>query len=237
MWKVFEALAMPALAAMLIAYLIGSMSFSIIFTKKFSNADIRSMGSGNAGMTNVLRSVGAKAAVFTTICDFAKCVVASLIGKAIFQHTCTANNFPPYYIQYGVFLAGFACVVGHIYPIYFGFHGGKGILSTSALMLVLDWRIFVVAISVFIVTLIITKIISISSILAAASFPFSTFIFFYYDYCNRISAYGPYSMLYVWITTAIALLFSVILIWRHKANIKRLRNGTEKRITVKHKDA
>jgi glycerol-3-phosphate acyltransferase PlsY len=233
-----EIFALPALGAVAIAYLLGSVSSSIIFTKLFcNNTDIRSMGSGNAGMTNVLRSVGAKAAVFTSILDFAKCAVAALIGRTIFQYVCTANAAPAYFIQYGAFLAGLACVLGHIYPVYFGFRGGKGILSTSALMLVLDWRIFVIAISVFVVTLLITKIISISSILAAASFPISTFFTSYYDYTTRSSGYGVLPASYVAVMTTVAFLFAVILIWKHRANIKRLKNGTEKKVSVKHKQA
>lgn len=229
--------AFPALAAAVIGYLLGSISSSIIFTKIFGNdTDIRSVGSGNAGMTNVLRSVGAKAAIFTSIFDFAKCIVAALIGRSIFQSVCIANGAPAYLIQYGTFLAGLACVLGHIYPVYFGFRGGKGILSTSALMLVLDWRIFVIAISVFVVTLLITKIISISSILAAASFPISTFFTSFYDYTTRSSGFGTLPASYVAVTTAVAFLFAVILIGKHRANIKRLKEGTEKKISVKHKN-
>ena len=227
--------ALPALATAVIAYLIGSVSFSIIFTRIFDHdTDIRNLGSGNAGMTNVLRSVGARAATFTTICDFGKCAGAVVIGRLIFQSVCTANGLPSYYTQYGAFLAGFTCVLGHIYPLYFGFRGGKGILSTSALMLVLDWRIFVVAISVWAVTMVLTRIVSLASILAAASFPVSTFLFFYYDYATGSSAFGTLPIAYVWITTAIAFCFAAILIWKHRENIRRLRNGTEKRITVKH---
>ena len=226
---------LPALAVAVVAYLFGSVSSSIIFARKFgNNVDIRSVGSGNAGMTNVLRSIGAKAAVFTTIFDFGKCAVSVLIGRIVFQYVCTANALPAYYVQYGAFLAGLACVLGHIFPIYFGFRGGKGILSTSALMLVLDWRIFLVAISVFAITLIITHIISLSSILAAVSFPISTFLFSFYDYSTKSSWYGVLPVSYIWIMTLTALVFSIILISKHRANIERLRNGTEKKITVKH---
>lgn len=233
----FGIFALPALAVVVIGYLLGSVSSSIIFTKIFgNNTDIRNMGSGNAGMTNVLRSVGAKAAIFTSILDFAKCVAAALIGHAIFQYVCAANGAPTYIIEYGAFLAGFACVLGHIFPVYFGFRGGKGILSTSALMLVLDWRIFVIAISVFVVTLLISKIISISSILAAASFPISAFLTSYYDFSSKSSAYGALPISYVVIMTSFALLFAVILIGKHHANIRRLIEGTEKKVSVKHKE-
>ena len=107
-------------------------------------------------------------------------------------------------------------------------------LSTSALMLVLDWRIFVVAISVWAVTMILSRIVSLSSILAAASFPVSTFIFSYLDYHSKVSQFGVLPISYLWITTAIALGFAVILIWKHRANIVRLKNGTEKKMSIKH---
>jgi glycerol-3-phosphate acyltransferase PlsY len=228
--------ALPGLAVAVVGYLLGSISSAVIFTKLFcNNTDIRSMGSGNAGMTNVLRSVGAKAAIFTSILDFAKCLIASYLGRAVFQSVCSANGVPSYVVQFGTLLAGFACVIGHIFPIYFGFRGGKGILSTSALMLVLDWRIFIIAVSVFVVTLLITKIISISSILAAASFPVTAFLTTYADYLSRTSRFGTLPISYVVVTTAVALLFAVILIGKHGPNIKRLREGTENRVSVKHK--
>lgn len=227
---------LPAIAALVISYLLGSISSSIIVTKRFGKTDIRTMGSGNAGMTNVLRSVGAKAAIYTSILDVAKCVLASLIGRLIFQYVCNANAAPSYLVQYGTLLAGFACVLGHIYPLYFGFRGGKGILSTAAMMTVLDWRIFVIAVSVFVVTLLITKIISISSILAAVSFPISAFLTTYYDYSTKSSGFGALPVSYVVVVTAFGLAFATLLILKHKANIIRLKNGTEKKVSVKHKN-
>lgn len=228
---------LPAVAVAVIGYLLGSISSSIIFTKKFSNTDIRTMGSGNAGMTNVLRSVGAKAAVYTSILDFAKCAVSSLIGRQVFQYICNANSAPSYLIQYGILIAGFACVLGHIYPLYFDFRGGKGILSTAAMMLILDWRIFVFAVFVFVVTLLATKIISISSIFAAISFPISAFLTTYYDYSTKSSAFGELPVSYMIVVTAFALVFAALLVYKHKANIIRLKNGTEKKVSVKHKDS
>lgn len=227
---------LPAVAAVVLGYLLGSVSSSIIFTKIFgNNTDIRTMGSGNAGMTNVLRSVGAKAAIFTSILDFAKCVAASLIGRLIFQYVVNANAAPSYLVQYGTLLAGLACVLGHIYPLYFGFRGGKGILSTSAMMVVLDWRIFVFAVSVFVITLLISKIISISSIFAAASFPISAFLTTYYDYSTRSSGFGQLPVSYIAVVTGFGFFFAALLIYKHKANIIRLKNGTEKKVSVKHK--
>ena len=141
---------LPGLVSAVIAYLLGSISFSIIFTRLLANhQDIRTMGSGNAGMTNVLRSVGKLAAFLTFICDFAKGALAVLIARTIFQYVCTANGFPLSWAQYGTYLAGLAAILGHIYPVYFGFRGGKGVLTTAAMMLVLDWRVFLCTLVVF----------------------------------------------------------------------------------------
>jgi acyl phosphate:glycerol-3-phosphate acyltransferase len=228
--------AVPALAVMAIAYLLGSISFSIIFTRMFDNhVDIRTMGSGNAGLTNVLRSVGAKAAACTLVCDFAKGGASVCIGKAIFQYVCTVHGVPVYAAQYGAYLAGLACILGHIYPIYFNFRGGKGILSTSAMLAFVDWRLFLAALSVFAVVLAISKIVSLSSICGALSFPVFNFLFSYFiDYRMGQSVYGAIPISYVWATTALSAVTAAILVMKHRSNICRLKNGTEKKFSVKH---
>ncbi len=229
--------AIPSVLVAVVAYLLGSLSFSIIFTKLFDHdTDIRSLGSGNAGATNVLRSVGAKAAVFTFIFDFAKGAVSVIIGRYFFQYIGTLVGAPAVTMYYGAYIAGVFCVIGHIFPIYFGFKGGKGVLTSAAMIALIDWRVFIIVISVFIILLLITKIVSLSSIIAAAMFPVSTFIItFFIDYRGGGSAAGPVSLSYVLITTAIALLMAVILIVKHKTNIERIISGTEKKITVHRK--
>lgn len=229
--------ALPSLFVAVISYLLGSISFSIIFTKVFEhNTDIRKLGSGNAGATNVLRSVGPKAAAFTFIFDFAKGAVSVMIGRAVFQYFCSLTAAPLIATQYGAYLAGVVCVIGHIFPIYFGFKGGKGVLTSAAMIALIDWRVFAIVIPVFIIFLLITKIVSLSSMIAAAMFPVSTFLITYFvDYRGGRSALGPVSLSYVLVTTAIALLMAVVLITEHKTNIERLKNGTEKKLSVHHK--
>ena len=135
-----------------IAYLLGSISFSIIFTKLFSHKqDIRTMGSGNAGATNVLRSVGPKAAICTFIFDFAKGILSVFIGRQLFAYMTTFTSIEGIgsgeLIQYGAYIAGFCCAMGHIFPIFFGFKGGKGVLTSWAIIALIDWRAFVMAVS------------------------------------------------------------------------------------------
>jgi len=137
------------IAALLAAYLIGSISFSIIITSRVANKDIRTMGSGNAGFTNVLRSIGWGPAIATILLDFAKGLLAVAIGGMLFR-TFTVNGIPSAeLVSYGKYIAGFACILGHMYPIYYGFKGGKGVVTSLALMAIADWRVFLVCLATF----------------------------------------------------------------------------------------
>lgn len=240
MMQYLKDFALPSILVAVVSYLLGSLSFSIIFTKLFShNTDIRSMGSGNAGATNVLRSVGPKAAIFTFIFDFAKGAISVLIGRYVFQYVCTVIGNPDFAFQcgqYGAYIGGVLCVIGHIFPIYFGFKGGKGVLTSAAMIALIDVRVFAIAISVFIIVFAITKIVSLASICGAAAFPIATFfITFFVDYHAGSSAGGSITLTYVIATTSIAFLMAVILIVKHKSNIQRILNGTEKKLTINHK--
>jgi acyl phosphate:glycerol-3-phosphate acyltransferase len=227
--------ALPTVIVAIISYLLGSISFSIIFTKLFNNVDIRTMGSGNAGATNVLRSVGTKAAIFTFIFDFLKGAISVIIGKAVFGYFCDMAGASPMIVQYGAYIAGMACVIGHIYPIYFGFKGGKGVLTSAAMIALIDWRVFIVVISIFIIVFLITRIVSLSSMLAAGSFPIATFLITYFlDYRN--GGMSPeVTLTYVWVTSVIALIMALTIIYEHRSNIERIKNGTEKKLTINHK--
>lgn len=226
---------LPALAVCAISYLLGSVSFSILFTRLFdNNTDIRTLGSGNAGLTNVLRSVGMKAALCTLIFDFAKGAVSVFLAKEIFRYACSLSGAPLYTVKYGAYLAGLACIIGHIYPLYFHFRGGKGVLSAAAMLAFVDWRFFVVAIAVFAAVLAISKIVSLASIIGVATFPIANFLLVYFvDYRSGATPYGPVPLSYVWVTTAFALVTAAILILKHRTNIGRLISGTEKTFTIK----
>lgn len=215
------------------AYLIGSISFSILFTRLFCKVDIRTLGSGNAGLTNVLRSAGWKAGVLTLLFDFLKGAVSVLAGRAIFQYYCLQSGAPAYYEQYGVLVAGLMCVLGHVYPVYFHFKGGKGVLSSAAVVAFFDWRLFAMVFMVFAVVFAMSKIVSLSSIIAAFSFPVWHWLtLFLWDY--RVgSTYGILPGSYLWITTALTMILSGLLIYKHHSNIARLKNGTEKQFSLK----
>lgn len=217
---------------MLISYLLGSLSFSIISTKKFHHMDIRTKGSGNAGLTNVIRSSSKKAAILTLIGDFLKGVLAATLGKYVFLAFINSGNDSFIVMQLGAFLAGICCLIGHVYPCFFGFKGGKGVLTASAIILVIDWRVFIAVILVFVVVLLFSKIVSLGSICAALSFPiFNFLITFFIDYNNCPVEYKQNALTYTLISTVLALIIGVAVTYLHKENIKRLLSGQEKRIS------
>ena len=137
----FGSLILPLLLSALVGYLLGSISFAILLTKAFAHEDVRAHGSGNAGATNVLRVAGKKASALTFLLDFCKCVASVLVGYFLVKHACVANGVDPEMARLGMYAAGFCCMIGHMYPLYFGFRGGKGVVTTAAMMLLLDWRV------------------------------------------------------------------------------------------------
>lgn len=218
----------------ILGYLIGSVSFSILFTRRFKNKlDIRDLGSGNAGFTNVLRSVGFGPAVLTMLGDFGKGILACWLGRIIFSQI-NLDGVPQFcIIQYGTYIAGFACLIGHVYPCFFGFRGGKAVLTALSLLIMTDWRVAILALAVFLITVIITRLVSLGSILAAASYPILTFfITYYYDYLGskRSITFG-----YTIIVTTISTLVALFVIYKHKKNLLRILNGEEKKLTIASK--
>lgn len=217
-----------------IAYLFGSISFAVIFTKMSSRKDIRDMGSGNAGFTNVLRSVGVVPAVFTLVFDFLKGVIAGFVGSWFFSTIeCADVILADEIVVYGGLIGGVFAIIGHMYPVYFGFKGGKGIVTAAAMMAVTDWRVFLLIVATFLIMFFATRIISISSITCAALYGVYTFICtFFFDY-NMGN--GQFSLRYVIICTLFAFLLGAFVIIKHKENIQRLLKGEEKKLTVKKK--
>ena len=191
------------------------------------------MGSGNAGFTNVLRSVGKVPAIFTIVCDALKCVIAVIIGWFIFSFVSADSAAVSSDLSYiGKYIAGIFCIFGHSYPVYFNFKGGKGVVTAAGLMLSEDWRVFLLILTTFLLVFIFTKIISISSITCAVLYAVYRFIItFFVDYRGG----AGYSLSYVIISTAAALIIGVFVIVKHKENIGRLLRGEEKKITAKKK--
>lgn len=213
----------------LAGYLLGSISSSIIITKLFIKKDIRSFGSGNAGATNVLRSVGKTAAALTFVFDFLKCVAAVLAGRLIYM-VAESMGYVGLFAEYGVYFAGVCCFIGHIYPLYFHFRGGKGVVTAAAMIALTDWRVFLLLVLVFFGTFFIWRYVSLSSVLAAFSYPVATFAVTYLADYNGGPLQGDKPLTFVLVATAVALLMGGIVVWKHRENIKRLREGSEKKI-------
>ena len=195
----------------LIAYLLGSLSFAVIVSKIVAHDDVRKYGSKNAGMTNILRTYGKIPALFTLLGDFFKGVAAVFIARWIFS-AFGITIFDAGYI------AGFFALLGHLYPVYFGFKGGKGVLTSLGIILIVNPLVFLILLIIFIPVLIITKIVSLVSVTGALLYPIITVIV---DYCL---------MKPVLFDFLFSSLFAIIVIYKHKENIKRLLNGTERRI-------
>ena len=183
------------------AYLLGSLSFAIIVCRLTLHRDIRNYGSGNAGLTNAYRTMGAAKTLLVLFGDIAKGAVAISIGGMLAG-------------PIGKLIAGVFVILGHVFPVYFGFRGGKGVLVGATMLALFDWRIFLVAIALFILAVATTRWVSLGSILGAASFPVTMWIF-YQDA----------------LLTGIALAMGAAVIFMHRSNIRRILAGTENRFS------
>lgn len=219
-------LIMPFILSALASYLIGSISFSIIFTRLFLKTDVRDHGSGNAGTTNVLRTAGKLPALLTLVFDFLKAVAAVKIAQlllGIFQVDMSGNSQLLITVS---FVAGIFCILGHIYPAYFSFRGGKGALTAVALVALIDWRLFIIEIFIFAIVILITKYVSAGTVVAAIFYPITTLFLLKFLDNNT----------YAFLDALFALVIAAIVIYKHKANIKRLLNGTESKLGKNKKE-
>ena len=205
---------MYRLGALLIGYLLGGVQ-SAILVGRFKGIDIRAHGSGNAGTTNTIRVLGKKLGALVLIIDILKAVLAIGLSKWIFGAT-----HPNEMILIALY-SGIGAILGHSYPLFFGFKGGKGIATTAGTLIGIDFKLFLVAACVFLICFGITKIVSMSSLLMTASLPILISIM--YAGAGRIGI------------EALILAFAItgFTFYRHKANIKRLMNGTEAKLTSK----
>ena len=194
----------------LVAYLIGSISFAIIFSKKFAGFDVREKGSNNAGTTNVLRTVGKKAAALTLICDILKGVAAVLIAML------AANIWEETDAELLKYLAGLMAIIGHTFPVYYGFKGGKGVATSLGVLLVVNPQIGIICLVFALIIMIATRMVSLGSVLAATLFPILTVF--------MVDSFGA---------KVISILIALLVIFNHRSNIKRLKNGTENKISFK----
>ncbi len=202
-----------------IAYAIGSVNFSVILSKKIAGFDVREKGSGNAGTTNMLRSVGKGAAALTLLLDVLKGVIAIFIAKYVVGNIASDAN-----TAILVQLAGFFVVVGHTFPVFFGFKGGKGVATSLGVLLLVQPLIGGICLVFALVVMALTRMVSLGSIMAAILFPVLTIFITPDKYDYIASGYN-----YIFFGIAMAAL----VIFNHRSNLKRLYNGTENRLSFK----
>lgn len=199
-----------------IAYLIGSVNFSVLISKKMAGFDVREKGSGNAGTTNMLRSVGKKAAVITLICDILKGVIS--IAIAIIVGSIVKNLDKELLLQ----IAGIAVVLGHTFPIFFGFKGGKGVATSLGVLLMTNWQIGLICLVFALVLMALSKMVSLGSVGAAILFP----VLVLFIHTNFTVSEGSSYLIY-------SIILAVIVAFNHRSNIKRILNGTENKLSFK----
>lgn len=191
---------------LLVSYLLGCFNGSVMTSHFIIRDDVRQHGSGNAGLTNFYRTYGARYALCVIICDMGKTVLACLIGGYL-MHWVVGDW------TLGLLIAGIGCELGHMFPVFFGLRGGKGILSGGVLVLLLDWRVALIAWGLFAVLWLTTRYVSLGSIAATASMPVSVFLLMGHN----------------WLYTALSAAVAALVIWCHRGNIQRLLSGTEKK--------
>lgn len=212
-----------------ISYLLGSCNSSIIVVRLLKHEDIREHGSKNAGLTNTLRCYGKGPAALTLIGDLAKGIVAVLLSQLVCRLILGSDFSEKYFIDAQAigYIAGFFAILGHIFPVYYGFKGGKGVLVASSVLIVIDPLTFAIVIPFFILMVIITKYVSVGSISAAVAYPIITFCVNYFARGDALNK----ALLY----TAFTVCTGILLIYMHRANIQRLKAGTENKFSIKKK--
>lgn len=194
------------------SYLLGCVNGAIAASHLFCHDDVRRHGSGNAGLTNFYRTYGAKYALVVIAFDMLKAAAAVWLGSAVLDGLLGWGVAGEYY-------AALFCVIGHMFPAFYSFKGGKGILCSATLLLLLDWRIALVCWGLFALLWLTTRYVSLGSVCAALSFPVMTHLVF---------ADG--------MTTALSIIIASLVLWAHRGNIKRLLSGTENKFHF-HVDA
>ncbi len=193
------------------SYFLGCFNGAVIVSKYILRDDVRNHGSGNAGLTNFYRTFGGPLTAVVILCDVLKAVIAVLLGTGLLGSIINAPILGKYW-------AALFCLLGHMFPCMFKFKGGKGILSGGTIAIMVDWRIALVVWGGFLLLTILTRYVSLGSLWAGASFPFATWVFY------------PDPAIMV-----LGFLCGGLVVWQHRANIKRLLSGTENKFSLHRK--
>ena len=191
-----------------IAYCLGGVNGAILVSKLFHHEDVRTHGSGNAGLTNFFRTYGGPLTLLVIAVDMCKTILACFVGKWLLGTDA------------GMMLGGLCATLGHEFPVFYGFRGGKGILCGVSAAFALDWRIALILIVFFAVIVGISKYVSLGSVLSAMLYPLLFLFFFWGD----------------WRTVILSAILAVTTIILHRGNIQRLRDGTERKLSFRKKE-
>lgn len=198
------------LVSMLIPYLLGSINSAVIISRVRYRDDVRNHGSGNAGMTNMLRTYGKGAAVATLLGDVAKTAIAVVLASLLMS------------VQLGGWIAGLFCMIGHVFPIYYRFKGGKGVLCAATAIGILSWEALVILLLLFVGVVAMSKYVSLGSVLAAGMLPIVV------SFLNAMKETGG-------INGFISIAMALFVIWCHRGNIKRIQDRTENKLSFRKK--
>jgi glycerol-3-phosphate acyltransferase PlsY len=242
-----DAFLLAMLLTIVISYLLGSLNSAIISVKLLKKVDIRDFGSGNAGLTNVYRVCGQKAALITLAGDLGKGMIAVALSRLIFtwcdvgfdftmhlesvaylktQDMIAGTHLHTYATLFAGYFAGIFAVLGHIKPIYYNFKGGKGVLVTASVLPIIDWRTFMIVIPFFLLLVFLTHYVSVSTLIAAFAYPFVTY---YVQFVTGV----PESI--VRLNVVLVVITSLMIFYMHRSNIQRLQLGLENKFYFKKK--
>ena len=199
---------LSCIATFVIAYLLGNLNGAIVIARLVAGEDVRTKGSGNAGLTNFTRNYGSKTSIFVILIDMGKAIAACLLGGLLL------SRYGLY--QDGVALGGLGVILGHDFPALLGFKGGKGILSGVTVALMMDWKLGLLVFSIFLIAYLLTHYVSLGSVLSSGSFGF------FYAWCHPERPFPIF----------VGFFLSALLVWMHRANIGRLIRGEERKTNL-----
>ena len=200
---------LSVILAAVIAYLLGNLNGAVVISRLVAHEDVRTKGSGNAGLTNFTRNYGAATSVFVILIDVGKAVAACLIGGLLLKRFGHYTD--------GIALGGLFVILGHDFPALLGFKGGKGILSGVTVALMMDWRIGLLVFGIFLAAYLLTKYVSLGSVLSSGSYGF------FYAWIHWGEG---------WFPIAVGLFLSCLIVWMHRSNILRLVKGEERKTNL-----
>ena len=209
-----------AAVTVIVAYLLGSINFAVIFANMFLKKDVRKYGSGNAGTTNVMRVAGLLPGILTFVFDVLKGLLACFAGKVIFNYIFVTSGLEWANPVYGAYLCGVACMIGHVFPIFFQFKGGKGVATSVGIFAICCPKAIIIGLAVFALCVLISRIVSLSSLVAAVTVITLSMVFY-----NRGALLWPQAVL--------SISMGVIIFLKHSENIKRLISGSESKLNIR----